>query len=139
MDWLRGQSMALMSLENAPAAVVAQELSAAFGAEGGRGGLRVMPITRMNAVLLVTTQPQQLARVQRWVRELDTGIGGAPQLFVHRVQYVRASELAQTLRQLLQGGGRGGALPLLAPGMPGALAVAGTTTVPGGGAGPGGG
>ncbi|WP_343897974.1 type II secretion system secretin GspD, partial [Craurococcus roseus] len=126
VDWLRGQSLALVPLENAPAAQVAQEIAAAFNAEGA-GALRAMPIGRMNAVLLVAAQPQQLARAQRWARQLDTGgQGGAPQLFVHRVQYVRATDLANTLRQLLQGGGRaGGAVPLLAPGMPGAVAAGG--------------
>jgi general secretion pathway protein D len=138
VDWLRGQSLALVPLENAPAAQVAQELSAAFNAEGGAAGgaLRAMPIGRMNAVLLVAAQPQQLARAQRWARQLDTGQGGAPQLFVHRVQYVRATDLASTLRQLLQGGGRAGAaaVPILAPGVPGAIAANGAVAAVGPGA-----
>jgi len=137
VDWLRGQSLALVPLENAPAAQVAQEISAAFNTEGA-GALRAMPIGRMNAVLLVAAQPQQLARAQRWARQLDTGQGGAPQLFVHRVQYVRATDLANTLRQLLQGGGRAGAaVPLLAPGLAGAIAAGGAmATAPGGASAP---
>ncbi len=126
VDWLRGQSLALITLENAPAALVAQEISAAFNAEGGANALRAMPISRMNAVLLVAAQPRQLSRAQRWVRELDVGLGGSPQLFVHRVQYVRATDLANTLRQLLQGNGRSAAGgPLLAPGLLGATAASG--------------
>ncbi|MBV1800152.1 type II secretion system secretin GspD [Siccirubricoccus sp. G192] len=138
VDWLRGQSMALLPLENAPAALVAQEIGAVFSAEGGRQALRIVPVSRMNALLVVTTQPQQLERVRRWVRELDAGLGGSPQLFVHRIQYVRATDLANTLRQLLQGNARGGAgAPLLAPGLPGALAAAGGTLAVAAGGAPG--
>ncbi|MBB5693072.1 type II secretion system secretin GspD [Muricoccus pecuniae] len=122
VGWIRNQSVALLPLDSAPAATVAQEIGSIFGGEGNaRESLRVVPVARMNAVLVVASQPQQLERVRRWVRNLDSaGMGGSPQLFVHRVQYVRAGELATTLRQLLQGGGRGTeAGSLLAPGQAG--------------------
>lgn len=142
VGWIRNQSLALLPLDSAPAALVAQELNTLFASEGGgREGLRVVPVARLNAVLVMATQPQQLERVRRWVRSLDAaGMGNAPQLFVHPVQYVRASELAATLRQLLQGGGgRGEAGALLAPGQTAAQALAGgvapITDAPLGGAG----
>ncbi|MBI0434394.1 type II secretion system secretin GspD [Roseomonas sp. KE0001] len=146
VGWIRNQSLALLPLDSAPAALVAQELNTLFASEGGgREGLRVVPVARLNAVLVMATQPQQLERVRRWVRSLDAaGMGNAPQLFVHPVQYVRASELAATLRQLLQGGGgRGEAGALLAPGQTAAQALAGgvapITDAPlGGSGGPGG-
>jgi general secretion pathway protein D len=129
VGWIRNQSVALLPLDSAPAATVAQELTAIFGGDSNaREALRVVPVSRMNAVLVVAAQPQQLERVRRWVRNLDAaGTGNTPQLFVHHVQYVRASEMAATLRQLLQGGGRGAeGGSLLAPGQSGVQASAGT-------------
>ncbi|MBP0444559.1 type II secretion system secretin GspD [Roseomonas sp. SSH11] len=130
VGWIRSQSVALLPLDSAPAATVAQEISSIFaGAEGSaREGLRVVPVARMNAVLVVASQPQQLERVRRWVRNLDAaGMGSAPQLFVYNVQYVRAAELAGTLRQLLQGGGgRTDPASLLAPGQQGVQMTGGT-------------
>lgn len=132
VGWIQNQSMALLPLDSAPAASVAQEINSLFGeGSSGREALRVVPVPRMNAVLVVAAQPRQLERVRRWVRELDSaGLGSSPQLFVHRVQYVRASELAGTLRQLLQGGGREAATggPLLAPGQVGVQAGGGSTS-----------
>ncbi|HEY8614059.1 MAG TPA: secretin N-terminal domain-containing protein, partial [Roseomonas sp.] len=131
VGWIQNQSLALLPLDSAPAASVAQEINSLFGeGSSGREALRVVPVARMNAVLVVAAQPRQLDRVRRWVRELDSaGLGSSPQLFVHRVQYVRASELAATLRQLLQGGGREAAAggSLLAPGQAGVQAVGGST------------
>jgi general secretion pathway protein D len=132
VDWLRGQSVALLPLDAAPAPLVAQEITTLFGNEAGarRDALRIVPVARMNAVLVVTSQPALLDRVRRWVTQLDAGgLGATPQLFVHGVQYVRATDLANTLRQLLQGSGRGyGAGALLAPGQAGVMAVAGAAT-----------
>lgn len=129
-DWVRGQSIALLPLDAAPAALVAQELNTLFGEAGAarRDGIRVMPVARMNALLIVAPRPEQIQRVRRWAAELDAGLGAGPQLFVHPVQYVRATDLATTLRQLLQGSGRATAGALLAPGQTGVLAVAGATT-----------
>ncbi|MCR0983628.1 type II secretion system secretin GspD [Roseomonas pecuniae] len=129
VGWIANQSLALLPLESAPAALVAQEITSIFGSQGNaREPLRVVPVARMNAVLVVAAQPQQLERVRRWVRNLDAaGMGSSPQLFVHRVQYVRAAELATTLRQLLQGGGRGPeAGQLLAPGQLGVQSAGGS-------------
>ncbi|MGG5812526.1 type II secretion system secretin GspD [Falsiroseomonas sp. CW058] len=141
-DWVRGQSIALVPLESAPAALVAQELNTLFETGGARReGLRVMAVARMNALLVVAARPEQVQRVRRWAAELDSGLGAGPQLYVHPVQYVRATDLATTLRQLLQGNGRGPAAALLAPGQSGALAIAGTAApaAPAGGEAPAGG
>jgi general secretion pathway protein D len=129
-DWVRGRSIALLPLENAPATQVAQELNTILseGNQQRREGLRIAAVARLNALLVVAARPEQLERVRRWASELDIGLGVGPQLFVHPVQYVRATDLAATLRQLLQGNQRGGAGALLAPGQAGVLAVAGATT-----------
>jgi general secretion pathway protein D len=127
-DWVRGQSIALVPLDSAPAALVAQELNTLFETGAARReGLRVMAVARMNALLVVAPRPEQVQRVRRWAAELDSGLGAGPQLYVHPVQYVRATDLAATLRQVVQGGGRAGAAGLLAPGQPGAVAAGGAT------------
>jgi general secretion pathway protein D len=64
--------------------------------------VKIMPIDRMNAVLVTSMQPTYMQRVRSWVERLDRGAGLADQqLFVYRVQNGRAADIARVLRQAL--------------------------------------
>jgi len=124
VDWMAGMSFALLPLESAEAKDVVRELAEVFGeGEGGpaEGVLRFLPISRMNAILVISAQPDYLGRVRNWVERLDRG--GAEdqrQLFVYKVQNGRAQDLASVLGEVFQvstvnvGGRRGGEV---APGL----------------------
>lgn len=63
------------------------------------GALRIMPVERLNAVLVVTPRVTYLEEARRWIEKLDQpSDGGAePQLFIYRVQNGSAKHLANVL------------------------------------------
>jgi general secretion pathway protein D len=118
---MRGMSFGLFPLEHATAPDVAQELEQVFGAaEAGALAdvVRFVPIERLNAVLMVSSQPTYLDEAETWIGRLDrTGDGEEPQIYVYPVQNARASNLAEVLSETF--GARAvtvGEPSLLAPG-----------------------
>jgi general secretion pathway protein D len=107
---LAGQSMTLKVLRNAQAEEVAAELQAAYG-EGA--GLRVVPVTRLGAVLLISRSARRLGEADALVSALDQDSGRVPRLHVFDVENRRASELAPILSGIFGVGGGGS--PALAP------------------------
>ena len=104
VNWLEGMSFGLFPLETASAAELALELDQIFGdtAEGPLAGVvRVVPIERLNAVLVVSAQPAYLDQAETWVRRLDReGEGEEPQIYVYNVQNARATNLAEVLGEI---------------------------------------
>jgi len=108
VDWLTGTSFALYTLRVGNAKDLANELDAIFG-EGGSGPLaglvRIVPIERLNALLVISPQRSYLAQVKTWIDRLDYGDDQTtPRLFEYRVQNSRAADLAAVLTQLLTSG-----------------------------------
>jgi general secretion pathway protein D len=104
VDWMAGTSFAIYPLQVGTAKDIASELDSVFG-EGGSGPLagvvRIVPIDRLNAILVISPQSAYLARVKAWIDRLDYGDDQTtPRLFQYRVQNSRASDLAAVLTQL---------------------------------------
>lgn len=118
VDWLAGMSVGVYPLERVEATEVVPELEKIFG-EGGAtplaGMFRFLPIERVNAVMVITPQPDYLDRAQEWVYKLDRGGSEAgAQLFVYYVKNVKATDLAEKLTEVFTGSGgsrSGGAKP----------------------------
>ena len=74
------------------------------------GALRVMPIERLNSILVVTPRAAYLEEARRWIERLDqpSDNGAEPQLFIYQVQNVNARHLATVLSGIF-GGQTGGA------------------------------
>ncbi len=74
--------------------------SAALG-EGNPlfGALRIMPVDRLNSILIVTPHAAYLEEARRWIEKFDQpSDGGAePQLYIYRVQNGNARHLASVL------------------------------------------
>ncbi|MGH6899265.1 MAG: type II secretion system secretin GspD [Geminicoccaceae bacterium] len=104
VDWLAGMSFGLFPLESAAASEIVVELEELFGgpeAEPVPGVIRFLPIERLNAVLVISSQPAYLDRAQTWITRLDrTGDGAEPQIYVYRVQNGRAADLAGVLSEI---------------------------------------
>ena len=104
VDWLKGTSFALYPLEAAEAKELAAELEEVFGteAEGPLAGLvRLIPIERINTILVISPNPTYLEQVGTWVKRLDRGGDGVEQrLYVYYVQNGRALDLATVLRDI---------------------------------------
>ncbi|GKS95117.1 type II secretion system secretin GspD [Acidovorax sp. SUPP2825] len=73
------------------------------------GALRIMPIERLNSILVVTPRASYLEEARRWIEKLDqpSDNGSEPQLFIYQVQNVNAKHLASVLSGIF-GGQAGG-------------------------------
>jgi len=112
VDWLRGMSVGVFTLQHADVDEVMPQLDQMFGAKGDTplaGMLRFLPIKRTNALVVISTQPAYLDEVGSWITKIDLGGGNDPQLFVYDVRNIKASELAKYLAQIYtNGAGNGG-------------------------------
>lgn len=123
-DWLSGMSFALEPLGQAGAAEVAEEVTQLLetGAAGlSEGMIRLLPIERLNAVLIISRQPEYLQRVRTLVGRFDQGGGGVGRsLQVYYVRHGKAEDLARVLNELFADGEG-----LVSPSMASAAADAG--------------
>ena len=85
----------------APGQAAAGGNSTAMLGEGNPlfGALRIMPVERLNSILVVTPHAAYLEEARRWIEKLDQpSDGGAEaQLFIYRVQNGNAKHLASVL------------------------------------------
>jgi general secretion pathway protein D len=106
VDWFAGKSFAIYPLRVGRAKDIVNEVQTILeqGAKdaGPLAGLvRVVPIERLNAVLVITSQPSYLTRVRGWIDRLDYGEDAATaRFFKYQVQNTRAVDLARVLRQM---------------------------------------
>lgn len=107
VDYLEGMSVGVFPLEYASAGEVSDALATLLAeAEGEEGGIaaaiRVVPIDRLNSLLVVTPQSRYLEYVKTWVRRLDNPQDNArkSRLYVYPVQNGSAGHLAELLGAL---------------------------------------
>ena len=105
VDWISGMSFGLFPLENVDPDTLVEELNAVFG-EGHetpiQGLYRFVPVSRINAVLVITSRSLFLEQAQYWIEELDRGAESPGQkIFVYSVENFRAAELADVLNDIL--------------------------------------
>lgn len=69
------------------------------------GALRIMPVARLNSVLVVTPRAEYLEQARQWIEKLDqpNNGGGGAQLFIYRVQNGNAVHLASVLNGIFGG------------------------------------
>lgn len=93
-----------------PAAVAAAGSATLGESNPFFGALRIMPIERINSILVVTPRAAYLDEARRWIDRLDkpSDGGSEPQLFIYPVQNGNARHLAGVLGGLF-GGNSGGA------------------------------
>jgi general secretion pathway protein D len=109
VDWLAGMSFGMFTPKYTDARGLARELNQILGGNGGplTGVVRLVPIERLNTVLVISPQPKYLDQIGRWVERLDKpGVGSDRRMFVYAVQNGRATDLANVLKRALFGGGK---------------------------------
>ena len=76
------------------------------------GAVRILPIERLNAVMVVTPRAAYLDEIRYWIEQFDQPNinSGEPQLFVYKVQNGSAAHLAELINGIYGG---------VAPGQPG--------------------
>lgn len=130
VNWLKGMSIGMFRLRNVDSQAVANELNQLLGEGSGTpvaGLVRLVPLSKLNAVLVITPQKEYLKEVAIWIERLD-GIGGE-RLYLYHVQNSRAEYVAELLNGLFNlGGGSGGRGGELAPGLKSAQLSSGAGT-----------
>jgi general secretion pathway protein D len=111
----------------APGAAAAQSAPSSGDVGMMTGAFRVLPIDRINSILVVTPRAAYLDEARRWIDKLDQPGGGGsdPQLFIYQVQNVNARHLASVLGGIFSDGrSSGSTTPFtssgVAPGLGGA-------------------
>lgn len=92
------------------------------------GALRIMPIERLNSILVVTPRAAYLEEARRWIERLDqpSDNGAEAQLHIFKVQNGNARHLASVLSGIF--GGIGGTSPTSGTGVaPGLASATGST------------
>ena len=125
VDWMAGMSVGLFTLQNADVKTVGPELDKAVGDKATSplaGILRIIPIERLNALLVITPQPAYLDEAKKWIARLDqAGSGDGPRFYVYNLQNQRAEKLGPLLTQAFTGRAPPAAAPpapTVAPGTP---------------------
>ncbi len=121
VDFLAGYSVGVFPLRSADVKTLMQDLDKVFGPTAQSplaGAVRVIPLERMNALLIVTVNPQYLETAATWIQRLDTigGTGGGSRLFVYPVRNGKAENLSQLVGDLFASRRTSTTAPTLAPG-----------------------
>jgi len=108
VNWLAGMSVGLFTLQSTDVKSLMTDLDKAMGTPDKSplsGILKIIPIERMNALLVVTPQPEYLDEAKKWIERLDKagGEGQNIRFYVYQVQNGRAERIAPLLQQAFTG------------------------------------
>ena len=126
VDQLAGMSVGIFPLQNATVEEVVEELGHIMSGPGGEGlpgigaMVNIMPIDRLNSLMVVSPRAHYIEAIRGWVNELDTidQAGAEPTLQVYPVRNGNAGQLAGLLSTIYGGNAKGGSTKQgVAPGM----------------------
>jgi general secretion pathway protein D len=103
VEWLRDQSVGVYPLKSTSPETMIAELERIFEtSEGGlgQGVIRFQPVSRMNAVMVVTKTPKLLAQTTEWVRRLDRSDSTGTTLRTFRLKNGNATQVAKILSDI---------------------------------------
>ena len=102
VDWLRGMSFGLYPVRTANVEELATEMEAIFQTEKGplAGMVRLVPIRRLNSILVISVKAKLLDEAHYWINQLDRGMDQQKRrLYIHYVENGDAATLAAVLQQ----------------------------------------
>ena len=117
VDQLQGMSVGIFPLKHSTVEDINAALAHLLGGDGADGGagnlaqvVRVMPLERLNSILVVTPRAHYIDQIRTWIGRLDQSqdADGEPSLYVFNVQNGSATHLAGMLSSIFGGGGGGG-------------------------------
>jgi len=123
VDWLAGKSIGLFPLTQVTPEDMMTELNTIFStdSDGALAGMvRFQPISRLNALLVVSSQSAYLRKVEQWIERLDRSSSAGQNLYVYYLQNGKAADIAKILTEVFskQGEDKRVAQPgRLAPGL----------------------
>jgi general secretion pathway protein D len=104
VDWLSGMSFGLIPLKSTDAKTITDELSHILGEESSplAGLVQLIPIQRLNAVMVISQQPKYISEVKRLVYQFDQGSDSSPErrLYVYNLKNGKAENIATILQNI---------------------------------------
>jgi general secretion pathway protein D len=105
-DWMRGQSVGVFPIHNSTPEPIIAEIEKIM--DTGEGGLsqnliKFQPVSRLNAILVVSRKPDYLKTVATWIKRLDDSDTSGVNLKVYRLHYGSAKQVASLLNEILVG------------------------------------
>jgi general secretion pathway protein D len=110
-DWMRGQSVGIYPVINSTLEPIIAELERIV--DSGENGLsqnvvKLQPIARQNAILVVARKPALLKTVATWIQRLDKTGGAGASVRVYRMRYGDARQTAALLNDIFLGNSASG-------------------------------
>ncbi len=105
VDWLSGMSFALIPLKSTDAKTISDELKHVVGegeASPLAGMIKLIPIERMNAVMVISQQRRYINEVRRLIKQFDQGSDKSPErrLYVYHLKNGKAENIAAILQNI---------------------------------------
>lgn len=102
VDWIRSVSVALYPLEHASSDAMVGELYSVIGGREGPVGsqLDIIPVNRLNALIVIARQAERLDQVEAWIRRLDVRSATERTVRVHTLMNLDAANAAQHVDDL---------------------------------------
>jgi len=144
VNLLKGMSVGVFPLKHISAKDVEAAMKLMISASGskpdasgllpGIGALRILPIERINSVLIVSPRAELIEQAGLWIDKIDRPLvsENEQQLFVYRVQNGAATSLAAVLNGVFGGGGAATATPRQGTGVAPGMATSATASRTGG-------
>ena len=103
VEWLQSQSVGVYPLKSTSPETMIVELERIFETNdggAGQGVIRFQPVSRMNAVMVVTKNPKLLAQTTQWVQRLDRSDMTGTTLRTYRLKNGNATQVAKILNDI---------------------------------------
>jgi general secretion pathway protein D len=103
-DWMRGQSVGIFPVRNSsPEPVISEIEKIMDSGEGGmsQGVVKLQPIARLNAILVVSQKPEYLKRAQTWIARLDRSDTEGVNLKSYPLRYGNSKLIVAMLNDML--------------------------------------
>jgi general secretion pathway protein D len=106
-DWMQGQTVGIFPVRHSTPEPIISEIERIMDA--GDGGLaqnlvKMQPIGRLNAILVVARKPELLKTAETWIKRLDDSEIASTGVKVYRVRFGDARNLAKILNEMFIGG-----------------------------------
>jgi len=114
IDIFTDMTIRIYPVSNSDATELAKDLEKIFSSfgisskEAKGGGITFNPIVRSNSIMVVSSMPGILDKVENWIKELDKAPTDESKtgVFIHYVQNAKAKDLADVLKQVYTKGGK---------------------------------
>jgi len=88
------------------------DIENALGLNIKGGTVKILPVYRLNALLVVTSTKEQMQYIRKWVEVFDEMFMTArPKIYVYPLQNSKAAHIASLLQSIFSGGASGSAVP----------------------------